>query len=313
VTKEANPFLIHIGYHKSATTWLQKNLFSNADCGFVSPWGAQAGIAVQEFICGNPFSFSAEKTRIKFQHGLKTATDLGLIPVLSNEALCGLEHPRTRYEKETADKLFKTFPDAKVMISIRNQKSSITSHYRQYISKGNSKTISEYICSNSKPQGFYPECQLDRFEYDLLVSYYIKLFGESNVLVILQEELLTHPQLVCDQISNFLGIKAFTAPSVDKARVGNKGLVLEFRRFWNSYNIGVPDWSKPNQSISYRLISKLERIIEKLTPKFIDDHIEKEISTVVNSVCADRFESSNKALKKIIDKDIKTFGYPLEE
>ena len=29
--------LIHIGYHKTGTSWLQERLFSNADFGFESP------------------------------------------------------------------------------------------------------------------------------------------------------------------------------------------------------------------------------------------------------------------------------------
>ena len=47
------PILVHLGYHKTATTWLQSAIFSEERLGFVSPWGPQAGVAVDEFVLAN--------------------------------------------------------------------------------------------------------------------------------------------------------------------------------------------------------------------------------------------------------------------
>ncbi|MGB5311120.1 MAG: hypothetical protein WBN38_03550, partial [Polyangiales bacterium] len=59
--------LLHLGYHKTATTWLQNAVFSDEDLGFISPWGAQAGIAVDEFVLANPFRFNPTQARLRFE------------------------------------------------------------------------------------------------------------------------------------------------------------------------------------------------------------------------------------------------------
>lgn len=45
--------LIHIGYHKTATTFLQEELFTDTER-FVTPWGPQAGQAIEHFVLEHP-------------------------------------------------------------------------------------------------------------------------------------------------------------------------------------------------------------------------------------------------------------------
>lgn len=84
-----SPILVRLGYHKTATSWLQGAIFSEERLGFVSPWGPQAGVAVDEFVLANAFRFDATRARSRFEEGLTEAQSRGLVPVLSNEALCG--------------------------------------------------------------------------------------------------------------------------------------------------------------------------------------------------------------------------------
>ena len=65
--------LIHIGYPKTASTWLQQTLFNNKNAGFISPWGAPSGIAVDQFLTANSFRFSPESTHTVFESGLQEA------------------------------------------------------------------------------------------------------------------------------------------------------------------------------------------------------------------------------------------------
>jgi len=37
LTFDETPFLVHVGLHKTASTWLQQNVFTENDVGFFSP------------------------------------------------------------------------------------------------------------------------------------------------------------------------------------------------------------------------------------------------------------------------------------
>jgi hypothetical protein len=307
----ADQLLIHVGYHKSGTTWLQNCLFSNEAVGFISPWGNQAGIAADLFINSNPFKFSADSASELFRDGLDSAIAKGLVPVLSNEAMCGEEHPRKRYERSVADRLKETFPNAKILISIRNQKSTILSHYRQHIAKGYGTTLNKYLGAGELAVGFAPECVIDHFDYDAFVAYYQSLFGKENVLVILQEQMIKELQIVCDEVADFVGMDRFEAPKAERQRVGMTGLAISIRRRLNKMGIGIPDWSKRKQSIGYTLSAKFCNAIDKFTPSAIDARIESSYKQRVANTVTGKFAESNQRLAVLIDKDLTKYGYEL--
>jgi hypothetical protein len=86
--------LIHIGYHKSGTTWLQQEVFCQRSLGFCAPWGRQSHLAIDRFVIVNPFQFNAGEARRQFMAGLRQAADDNLVPVITSADLCG--HPPNR-------------------------------------------------------------------------------------------------------------------------------------------------------------------------------------------------------------------------
>ncbi len=53
--------LIHIGYHKTGSTFLQKSVFSHQEFGFCYPWSR--GDYFEQLILVNPFTFDNHKVR----------------------------------------------------------------------------------------------------------------------------------------------------------------------------------------------------------------------------------------------------------
>lgn len=89
----SNPqLLIHIGYPKTASGWLQNGLIKDETLGFLAPWGSPSAEAIEQFVIPNTFRFSAESVRRVFEPGLEEAARRKLVPVLSHEHLgsCGL-------------------------------------------------------------------------------------------------------------------------------------------------------------------------------------------------------------------------------
>ena len=147
--------LIHIGFPKAASTWLQRGLFSDEKAGLIAPWGVQAGEAVEQFALPNPFRFSAESARKVFELGLEEAARRSLVPVLSHEMLTGDQMKGFYWGKEVADRIHVIFPDAKILIFIREQKSMIWSSYQQYLKEGGVLTLQRYIDPGVKKAGSF--------------------------------------------------------------------------------------------------------------------------------------------------------------
>ena len=209
--------LYHIGYHKTATTWLQVNLFSNADLGFVpfgsliphtgeppskkdvSKVGAKYFIRHDDFRILLPF----ETRKEEFLGTCKSSQSSEKTTVISNERLSG--HPSSGgYDAFLiASRIVDADPSAKIVICFRNQVNMITSYYFQYLKGGGRKSIKELLSETFDPRriGF----SLDHFAYDKLAQYYIEHLGSKNVLLLPYEELLETPNVFVNNIMMFAG------------------------------------------------------------------------------------------------------------
>src|SRR5438094_721969 len=99
--------LIHIGYHKTGSTWLQEQVFCDERFGFVSTDGP---LPIDEaFVALNPFTFSAEQARALFSGLLRSAADKALVPVISHERLSGDVGTGGVDSRMIADRLHETF------------------------------------------------------------------------------------------------------------------------------------------------------------------------------------------------------------
>ena len=305
--------LVHLGYHKTATTWLQNTVFSDDALGFISPWGPQAGIAVDEFVLASAFRFDATQSRARFEEGLAEARDRGLVPVLSNEALCGqpLSGGRFGYGKYVVERLHAAFPDAKILMVVREQRASLLSHYREYIANGFSGDLARFIGGPELPPGFAPDCPLDHFEYDALVGHTQALFGANNVLVLPFEMLKEQRERFLSELYGFVGRSTPTIPDHPPERVGTKGLGLAFKRACNRVNFGKADWSRRQQPLAVRAVSRATRWLERLTPDAWQKAYDVRLRQYVETQVGARYARSNAELERLTGLELGPYGYSL--
>ena len=84
--------------------------------------------------------------------------------------------------RDICERLNTCFPNGKVLIVIREQKSMLYSAYSQYIKGGGSYSIKEYLFPKTKKvKGLF---KFNYLEYHHLIEYYYKYFGKNNVLVL---------------------------------------------------------------------------------------------------------------------------------
>lgn len=126
--------LIHIGYHKTATTWLQRSVFVSRDAGFALA-GSSRDLP-SYFANIHSFAFDPTAARDKFGPRVERAEEEGLVPALSAERLSGDPHRGGFDGKLVADRLAETFPEARVLVVFREQGSMLYSLYKQYMKRG---------------------------------------------------------------------------------------------------------------------------------------------------------------------------------
>ena len=203
--------LIHIGYHKTATTWMQRQLFV-PEHGYVQIAGHED---VSAHIVGpHGLQFRADPMKMLISDKSKMAT-IGQVPVISSELLSGNLFYGGRESDVYAERLKAIAPEARILISIRSQKHILTSVYMQYLIRG----------GTLPPQKFFRETtefgyfgfSAAHFEFDRLLAHYQTLFGKENVYILTQESLRKDVDDALMQLAKFCENTLFTTLS-DAAR-----------------------------------------------------------------------------------------------
>lgn len=300
--------LIHIGYPKTASTWLQRTVFNDSKLGFISPWGATSGLAVDQFITINSFRFSPESTFKVFEPGLEEATKQNLIPVISQEMLSCDQVAGRYWGKEVADRLYSVFPTAQILILIREQKSMVLSSYGQYIRNGGVHSLQRFIGIEKLPPGFSPICRLDYLEYDLLISYYQKLFGKDKVLVLPFEELKTNPDNIIKSILNFVGLDFEVKNLQPSTNVNYQAQTIALMRKLNNF-LPPPDFSSKDHPFIWKITWKTLHAFDQLLPSTFHQKEQLRLKKEIADFIGQRFNASNQRTSELIGIDLAKFGY----
>jgi hypothetical protein len=306
------PLLIHIGLHKTASTWLQDHVLDNESFGFCAPWGRMSDAAVERFVTVDPLQFDVEETRRYFQEGIDRVTRAGLVPVLTHEALSSQPLLGQYYAPQVGHWLKAVFPRARVLIVFREQKALIGSLYRQYVRNGGSRSLEQFIGSGDEPPGWAPLCRLGFFEFDRLVEFYRGLFGPARVLALPIELLRRNRAEFVARILSFAGTNpaAGTQTQLDAepANVGWSAATLEIYRRLNRIVPRNPLGPNPptSRSIALRIFYRLDRWI----PSFVQDRVARRHMDMIARRVASRFAGSNSRLGELLGQDLASFGYP---
>lgn len=192
-----SPLLIHIGYHKTATTWLQRALF-------VPEFGYRPLMShndVFAMITG-PHDLQFDPDVARSWIAEKSAgLEEGAVAVISSEIMTGNMFFGGRESKTLAHRLKAIAPDARILITIRAQPRILPSVYMQYLLRGGTLPYKDFF--NGKPALGYTPFDPDHFAYHRLHAVYCDLFGAENVLVSTQEALSKDRAEVTRSIADF--------------------------------------------------------------------------------------------------------------
>ncbi len=303
------PVLVHIGLHKTATTWLQNAIFENAEWGFASPW-PRAEI-LDRFVLVDPMKFAAEPTRRALQPGWERANGAGSVAVLSHERLSGNPHSGGYDRRTIAERLAAVWPEARVLIVIREQRDMIRSVYRQYLREGGALSLRRYLAPSVQGQARAPAFSAAFFEYDALIDGYRRLFDSSRVLVLCYESLREDPKAFVSRIAEFAGARG-TGPVPDqRENVALSDLALLVKRPLN--RVLVRDRLNPTGMFeSPRFHAGLVRALElaeRALPRSLRHSRGDAWREVIESVLGEDYAVSNRRTKELTGLPLEELGY----
>ena len=219
---------LHIGYPKTATSWFQEKFFPlvqnirSIDRKTIQRFFLEPGaFEFDEIITKKYFSFDVDENIL-----------------FSEELLLGRLRPggvKGFVTKEVANRLKAVFPEATIILFIRNQIDILASAYLQYVRSGGNYNIQKFLFPVDFEIGRSNKLVLlglDYFLYHYVISYYKQLFGKEHVHVYLYEEFRDNPASfvkVFAQRYNFV----YDTQKVDYTLVnsGYRKLLVQSRRF----------------------------------------------------------------------------------
>lgn len=317
--------LIHIGYAKAASTWTQ-SMFKAEGSGFNS--FDDKNFLVENIQMPNSFEFDGKEVKNKIHNQFQTSEEE--VNVLSSEGFAGNWPNGGYYSKMFADRLHEMFPEVKILIIIREQKSMLDSVYRHYVRRGGLRTPEEFLqpkkhlrCPDgSTPPGWYrtPNFNLDYYKYNILVEYYHELFSPDNVLVLPMEVLKESEEEYINTIREFAGVQH--NPSLKEEVFRKHGGLSHFEAyvkrytnpFLNADSMNDYTWTTPLDPYKSQYIwEKLIRGINMVCSEEIKDKIVKKRENTIDNIASGYYNVSNQKTNDLIEANLQQFGYDLGE
>ncbi|MBN7797435.1 hypothetical protein [Parahaliea mediterranea] len=174
---------IHIGLHKTGTTFLQREVF---------PLWKGVNYLAQD--------------KLEYLTRMRE----GERYLLSREGLSGVNWARSADRIRSIENLGRLFPQARVIISFRQHAGYIASSYNQYLQRGGSLSFPEYF----EPVGGGGLLKIEDFMYRPKLEAVRRAFVHEP-LVLLHSDIVSDLPLVLSLLESYVGGRA---PSVDAIR-----------------------------------------------------------------------------------------------
>ena len=196
--------LFHVGYHKTATTWFQRAVYPNVRNRRYVP---QAQVR-RALITSNALHFDPVIARqiLSSEDGIPICCEENLTGGLHSGGLAGCQ------SKDLAHRIQASFPDAHIVIFIRDQVDAIAAAYVQYVKGGGTHGIDRYLFGAARlgprapERDEIPRFQFEHFAYDRLIAHYDALFGEARVHVYRYEHFRADRRAFMDRYAHQHGL-----------------------------------------------------------------------------------------------------------
>ena len=316
--------VIHIGMPKAASTSLQKNFLAHLPMiNFTGGFENYDSVSNMSFIKAvhvDDMYFDADEIR----NGITQEFDDKLPIVLSKEFSCSPFLPLSRgipQSRTTVAKRFKIlFPDAKILIIIRNQFKLQKSLYGEFYKheskflKTRSVTFKKWINLNIELEKNGKTNVLTFADFYSWINIYNDLFKDVKV-VVFEEMIKDMHGFIENELCPFIGVYADEAmpyyiEKIENSRHSKSEVFADNLISKIIYQL-QKNLGNPQKSISIdkrkSFMKKIHNVTNSFTFGKIDPEFTKEQEQFINSYYA----KGNRKVSEILGIDLEKYGYPV--
>jgi hypothetical protein len=289
---------LHIGLHKTATTTLQRNVFSKIPRSNINYNPFELMPIIEDAMILQDFSDLCDKKKSIYKKMLDKNLKKfdGQTIFLSNE---NLSQNLFKYNwEERLELIYYFFPNASIIIFTRDEVSWLRSAYLQALHSGFICSYSEFLSFQKLPKNLqnknlFSSVDFKKVNHKQLIERYKKSFGDSNIYLFKYEDFQANPNKIISKIYEILTLKnidvTFTNIKANKAYTKKcVHLVLKISKFLKKIHLHVLV-EAGNRQMMYRkkralhTLSKYEKVY-KYNDLFFEYVTYSRISLLNNKV-----------------------------
>lgn len=302
--------VIHIGANKTASTTLQRALFSKHN-GLHYMGEDAAGYEnyapiVNSMANDDDLYFPLEECAELFRKHLNAEVEKTLL--YSNEDVMTSRIPAT-----CARRLHDFLPDAEILLVVRNQYTAVPSFYANhgaFLKPAPPSYFRRHVSFEDWIRFqvmFIKYGALAGFMFNRLLSVYARLFGEQRMHVLLFEEFVEDKQQFIEKLSDILHIDSDEASKLLQSgheRKRNTNRMLAYNKFRTSFFWGT----------HFSDYLPFGRSIVKQLSKFLSagDPVRVDLSNDIRQVIYDLYSEDNASLAEKYNLPLAQYGYPIK-
>lgn len=302
------PLVLHVGLHKTGTTWLQESLY-RPHSGTAFEYSEDRALLRGNFLVTPDAAFSPAVARAEFDEMFARAEARGCPVVLNDELLAALPFRSSFVRAGVTDRLAATFPNAKILLTIREQVSIIASSYGHYLRGGNTASLAEFLFrpKDEEARLWQPVMSMDHFDYDHLLSSYEARFGQGNVLIAPMEWMIANPEGLREKLSHLTGTEWPKIEPDATRKVVNPAssylayaVMRQLNRFYSEAAVALHGSTLPYKAAYW---------VDRITPASHQKRAKDRNVQLIRDSVGDYYRASNRRLGERTGIDLAAFGY----
>lgn len=292
---------IHVGYHKTASTWFQVVGFP-AHTGLVMFNDSRTPLDryfMQHFVETDDMTFDRQAFEAGFDAEIRRhlETPGAKITGICEENLSG-HFWNGCGQSRLAERIKEVFGDTRIIITVRHQLDMLASLYANYVKSGGTKSVAALLADDN----MFGERVFAKLRYDPLVRHYVRLFGRDRVLVICFEEFVRSPNSAFNRMLEFVGAGPIELPSRAGVRRVNVRYSVPAEWLLRWMNFTGMRWRVTDKALAY-----MDRYLFWNRAK----RSRNSMMQFVPPAMLAAWQESNRRLMADMEMDLQRYGYPL--
>jgi hypothetical protein len=211
--------ILHVGMHKTGTTFLQWNVFHFVDANYL--WHVFYKSWLKDLL-----NLDKKVNYDKIKNKLPSILKNDKINILSEENIYTYQFTKKDDRFVLLDRIKKVFPEAKIIFGTRKKEENLVSWYVEYVAVGGILDFQGFLDKHMNQK---------KLDYEPYINKLNEYYGKENVFVYTLDELRKDQDALIKKICKFMGVKEPEKYRKKPARVGYGPTALKLSLFMNRF------------------------------------------------------------------------------